>query len=155
MKPLLIIVAGGAIALSSGAAFAQDPLDPAHMDPETDEPVVVEQYPEMPPPGETGPADTMPTDPAPADPAPVEQAPASFTDEQVAAFAAASLAMRELRSDTALDEAGREARAAQIVTEHGLDNETFFAMRAAMQNDPGMAARVQQAVDNQLTAPED
>ena len=150
MKSFLIIVAGGAIALSSGAASAQDPLDPAHMDPETDEPVVVEQYPETPPPGEPGPADTMPADPAPA-----EQAPASFTDEQVEAFAAASLAMRELRSDTALDEAGREARAAQIVTEHGLDNETFFAMRAAMQSDPGMAARVQQAVDNQLTAPED
>ncbi|MDE1467301.1 hypothetical protein [Aurantiacibacter sp. D1-12] len=125
MKSLLTL-SGAALLFAGGAAQAQD-------------------VPPSPPTQVPEPMETTPI--PPSDPALDPDTMPSFTDGQIAAFAAAAVQMRELRADETLDDAAREARAQAIVTEAGLDEATYRAIGRAAQADPAIAMRVQQAVN--------
>lgn len=142
MKLLLTSLAGTATLCAGGFALAQD--IPEAIAPPGPMPVLKQ---DMPPP------DTAP----PADPAhdasPIPHA--AFTDTQVAAFAAAAVAMRAVRADTSLDDAGKRAQAEVIVMENGLDPETYQAIGNAAQEDPALASRIQQAIESMTQEPGD
>ena len=121
MKTLDILLAGSAMVLASGVAAQNmnpQPTDPA---------------------------------PAPAQEATMEQAPAAaatdqatasdFSDTEVKSFAAAAIEIQNLSGE----EAAKQAQAAQIVANAGIDAETFNAIGIAMQTDPELAQRVQLA----------
>ncbi|MEL1249055.1 DUF4168 domain-containing protein [Aurantiacibacter gilvus] len=92
-----------------------------------------------------------PTPPAPVDEAATtEVAAPSYTDEQVAGFAAASLQLREVNANAELDDAAKMAEARSIVTSHGLDPETYNAIAVAARTDERLAARVQEAVSAKI-----
>lgn len=138
----LTTLAGSAFLFASGTALAQDV--PETNAPPAPGPVLTQDMP---------PADTTPpVDPA-HDASPIPQA--AFTDAQVAGFAAAALAMREVRADTSLDAAGKRAQAEAIVTENGLDTQTYQAIGNAAQEDPALAIRIQQAIDTMAQEPGD
>ncbi len=93
--------------------------------------------------------------PVPETPA-TETATPSFTDEQVAGFAAASLQLREVRANDALDDAAKTAEARSIVAYHGLDPTTYNAIATAARSDAQLAERVRQAVTEMTaTAPDE
>ncbi len=130
-------LAATALLLAGGNALAQDVPET------TSPPEAVTVQPQDVPPAEP----THPLDPAHGahEASPMPQT--AFTDTQVSAFAAAALAMREVRADPALDDAGKRAQAEAVVTEHGLDPVTYQAIGSAAQEDPALANRIQQAID--------
>jgi len=77
----------------------------------------------------------------------------SFTDEQITGFASAAMQMRELNSDTQLDETARRAQAELIIADEGLDPETYSAIGEAAGRDPAIAVRVQQAIEAMMAEP--
>ncbi len=94
-------------------------------------------------------------EPNPLDPAGMEQAAPDaspdaateeFTDDEIDAFVASGLAIRALREDGAQDEDAVQAEAEAIIAANGLDRETYNAIGTAAQEDPALAARVQQAI---------
>lgn len=131
MKSLLTL-SGAALLFAGGSVQAQDvPASPPAQVPE--------------------PMETAPV--PPSQPATTPDAMPSFTDEQIAAFAAAGVQMRALRADETLDDASREARARAIVAEAGLDEATYRAIGRAAQADPAIAMRVQEAVNAMTEEP--
>jgi len=134
MKSLLTLVGAGVFLAATGVS-AQDVSDPAGPDVEpvqAPEPIQTQDIP----PSET---------PEPQVPPPME--PASFTDDQIAAFARAALQMRELNADPGIDDLDRRKQAEMMIAEEGLDPETYSAIGAAASNDPSIAQRVQVAVE--------
>ena len=91
---------------------------------------------------------------APAEASPPAAASASFTDEQVEGFAEAAIGMRAIAADASLDEAGKQAKAVELVAEAGIDPQTFNAIGQAMQSDVALAERVQVAAAAKQAAPE-
>lgn len=71
------------------------------------------------------------------------QAPAdaNFTDAEIKGFAKAAIKLQQTGSNPATN----PQEAAQIVTESGIDTQTFNAISQAMQTDPEVAERVQLA----------
>ena len=140
---LLTTLAGTAFLFASGSALAQDV--PETTAPPAPEPMQTQDIP---------PADTTgPVDPAhhAQDASPIPQT--AFTDTQVTAFAAAALAMREVRADATLDDAGKQAQAEAIVAQNGLEPATYQAIGTAAQEDPALATRIQQAIDAMTQEP--
>ena len=89
--------------------------------------------------------------PAPAETvAPPQAAATAYSDEQVTGFAAASLQLREVHANEALDDAAKMAEARTIVSSHGLDPQTYNAIAVAARTDNALAARVQEAVDEMI-----
>ncbi len=116
MKILPILLAGSAFVAASGAAAQSQPeQDAATTDTATEAPA------------ETADAAT--------------QAKTTFTDAQVASFAAAAVKIASLdKSQPATQE-----QLTQIVTESGLDPATYVAINNAMTNDEQLVQRVQVA----------
>ncbi|QZH75860.1 MAG: DUF4168 domain-containing protein [Erythrobacter sp.] len=154
----LTTIAGTAFFLAGSTALAQDVPETAA--PPVPEPIQTQDIPPAATPPST-PIQTQDVPPdQPADPAhstteasPIPQT--AFTDTQVAAFAAAALAMREVRADATLDDAGKRAQAEAIVAENGLDPATYQAIGTSAQQDPALAARIQQAIDAMAQEPGD
>ncbi len=71
----------------------------------------------------------------------------TFSDQEIAAFAAAGVRMQELREDDTLDDAARAAQARMIVAEAGLDEAKYREIGQAAQADPAVAMRVREAVN--------
>lgn len=128
----LLPIAGAGIILVSAGANAQHAQGPA-------EPVQTQDIP----PSETQQPPTGPDTGMPA-----------FTDEQVTGFARAAMQMRELNSDSAMDETARRAQAEMIIAGEGLDPQTYSAIGAAAASDPALAVRVQQAIEDMAAEPE-
>ena len=123
MKTLSTLLAGSALILASGAA-AQTTAAEAEAMP----PMPSQELPDDP---------AMPDEPAMDDPASDD----TFIDADIESFAAAALKIQGLTGDAAT----KQQQAAEIVTQSGIDPQTFNAIGAAMQTDPALAARVQTA----------
>lgn len=130
----LTTLAGAGLLLASGTAMAQD--TPAPGPPPVPQPM---QTQDIPPSGQPDP----PQDANEASPIPQT----AFTNAQIAAFAAAAMAMRQVRADETLDDAARRAQAEAVVAENGLDPTTYQAIGTAAQEDPALASRIQMAID--------
>jgi len=150
MKPL-ITLAGAGLMLAATSAFAQDARDPImpDMGPSHTEPMPM---PEPMQTQEVPPAETPP--PAPRSNSESGMEMASFTDEQIAAFARAAVQMRELNSNADMDDLARRTEAEMIIAREGLDPQTYSAIGAAASNDPAIAQRVQVAVEEIAGEPE-
>ncbi|WP_052761829.1 DUF4168 domain-containing protein [Aurantiacibacter luteus] len=74
----------------------------------------------------------------------------AFTDEQIASFVEAAIAMRaaqaEIAADTTVTAEARQAKALEVLAEAGIEAETYNAIGTAMQADPAVAQRVQLAL---------
>ncbi len=97
------------------------------------------------------PADAPPQDTASDAAAPIDQAApatpeASFTEDQIQSYAAALVQIQAVSGDATLDDAGKQAKMASIVTEVGLDPQTFNAIGQATQTNPEVRQQVQAAV---------
>ncbi len=129
MKILPILLAGSAFVAASGAAAQSQP----------------EQDTTAPDTAAEAPATTQDDAASTADPATDTAATtaATFTDEQVASFAAAALKIAALgETKTATQE-----QLTTIVTESGLDPQTYVAINNAMKNDDQLAQRVRVAAN--------
>lgn len=127
MKILPILLAGSAFVAASGAAAQSQPEQ------ETTAPETTTEAP----------ATTQDDAASAANPATDTAATpaASFTDEQVASFAAAAVKIASLdKSQPATQE-----QLTQIVTESGLDPATYVAINNALPTDEQLAQRVQVA----------
>ena len=71
---------------------------------------------------------------------------ANFSDEEIAAFVGATVAIRGMGDNEALADDARQSQAEAILTEHGIDPETYNAIGVAAQSDPIVAQRVQLAI---------
>ena len=92
--------------------------------------------------------------PAPAEAAPPPEAgapeagapdaaPASdFTEAEIDSFAKATLKLREIQSDTALDDDQRQAAMAAAVEEAGLDPTTYNRISSAVGTDTALRDRI-------------
>lgn len=121
MKTVYALAAGTALTFAT-AAVAQDAATP--------------------PADETAAAIDAMQEEAPAAEATAETtAEVSFTDAQIASFAAAAIEIQALEGDAAAKQQG----AAEIVAKSDIDAETFNAISVAMQSDPEVANRVQLA----------
>lgn len=131
MKILPLLLAGSAFAMTSAVAAQTMPEQPT---------TPAASAAEAP----TATASDMPpasTETEAATPADAAATPATFTDEQIASFAAAALKIQSLdKSQPATQE-----QLMQIVTESGLDAATYVAINNAMAKDAEVAKRVQVA----------
>ena len=79
-----------------------------------------------------------------------EPAATTFTDEQIATFVEAAIAMRaaqaEAAADATLTAEARQVKALEVLAEAGIEAETYNAIGEAMQADPAVAQRVQLAL---------
>ena len=75
-----------------------------------------------------------------------EDRSAMFSDVQIAAFAAASRALGTMTTDPNADVETQRTQAEAVVRENGLDPAEYVAIRRAMETDPAVAVRVQQAL---------
>lgn len=126
-------LASGALlfAVAASAQDAPEALDPAHMETQETATETATQVP-----GDTGAAQEI----AP------EAAGQDYTDAEIASFAAAAMAIRELQGDETLDDTAMRSQAEAIVAENGLDAQTYNAIGTAAQSDPEVAQRVQLAL---------
>jgi len=76
-------------------------------------------------------------------------APTSFTDEQIDGFAEAVVKIRDVSSDTTLDQTAKQTKMVSIVEAAGLDPQTFNAIGQAVQSDPALQQKVQLAIANE------
>ncbi len=137
MKTLKTL-ASGALLLAAAGVSAQDvpdTLDPAHMDTEAS-PAEGTMPAQDAAPAET---DTMTDTAEPA-------VKANFSDEEIAAFVGATVAIRGMGDNETLADDARQSQAEAILTEHGIDPETYNAIGVAAQSDPIVAQRVQLAI---------
>lgn len=129
MKILPILLAGSAFVAASGATAQSQPAQ------DTAAPDTAAEAP----------APTQDDAASTADPATNTAATtaASFTDEQVASFAAAAVKIASLdKSQPATQE-----QLTTIVTESGLDPQTYVAINNALKNDDQLAQRVRVAAN--------
>lgn len=136
MKLLQTLLAGTALVMAGGAVAQTMPQDaaPQEMAPSQDAATTTTEAP----------ADAA----MPADPATEATAQdASFTDAEIQGFATAALKIQEMDADpaTATDPAMKTEKVAEVVTQSGIDIDTFNAIAAAMQSNPEVAERVQVA----------
>ena len=87
-----------------------------------------------------------------------EAAATTFTDEQIATFVEAAIAMRaaqaEAAADATLTAEARQVKALEVLAEAGIEAETYNAIGEAMQADPAVAQRVQLALGARAQATE-
>ena len=134
MKILPLLLAGSAFAVTTAAA-AQTAPDQATPPAETMTEAPADAAPATTEAETAAPAETAATEAAPA------ATPATFTDEQIASFAAAAVKIQSLdKSQPATQE-----QLMQIVNEAGLDAQTYVAINNAMASDAEVAKRVQVA----------
>lgn len=73
---------------------------------------------------------------------------ASYSDAQIAGFVAASRALGNMPEMAGADEMARREQAEAVLREHGLEPSEYMAIRRAMETDPAVASRVQQAASD-------
>jgi hypothetical protein len=108
-------------------------------------------------------AQTTQTSPAPAEPAPAAPAPdgttgagaaaaAPVTDPEVTQFATAALAIGKIRQDAAVPDADKNTKSVAAITASGLTAPRFNEIAQAMQGDPVLNKRIQEAAAKQQPA---
>ncbi|MDF1835359.1 MAG: hypothetical protein P1U62_10850 [Alteraurantiacibacter sp. bin_em_oilr2.035] len=139
MKKTVTFLAGTGALLLATSGFAQDIPAPGTEQAGSAQVPEAIQVEDIPPSQAEGPTQT------PSTQSPSAEASA-FTDGQVMAFASAAMQMRELHADTSLEDADKQARAEAIVSEAGIDAETYSAIGMAARDDAELAQRIQLAV---------
>ena len=91
-------------------------------------------------------------DPAPAPAAAPAAAPATVSDEEVAKFTTAAIAVEKLSKDAAVADADKQTKMAASVQASGLEPARFNTIAQALQTDPALKARVQAEYAKQVPA---
>ena len=144
MKKTVTFLAGTGALLLATSGFAQDIPAPGTEQAGSAQAPEAIKVEDIPPSQAEGPTQT-PSTQSPSAESPSAEASA-FTDGQVMAFASAAMQMRELHADTSLEDADKQARAEAIVSEAGIDAETYSAIGMAARDDAELAQRIQLAV---------
>lgn len=76
---------------------------------------------------------------------PATAAAASYSDEDVKAYATALVAVNKLQTDATIPDADKQAKMAAAVQQAGIDIPKFNAMTQAMQADKTLQTRIQTA----------
>ena len=91
-------------------------------------------------------AQTAPAPAAAATPtAAPAQAAATVTDAEVDQYVTAALAVNKVQTDAAIPDADKAAKMSEAVTATGITAERFNAITQAMQADPALNKRIQEA----------
>jgi len=80
------------------------------------------------------------------------QAAASVSDTEVTQFATAALAIEKVRKDSSVPEADKNSKMVEAITASGLQPARFNEIAEAMQADPALNKRVQDAAAAQQPA---
>ena len=91
-------------------------------------------------------------DPAPAPAAAPAAAPATVSDEEVAKFTTAAIAVEKVSKDAAVADADKQTKMAASVQASGLEPARFNTIAQALQTDPALKARVQAEYAKQVPA---
>ena len=107
-------------------------------------------------------AQTSQTSPAPATPQQTEPAPgtsgagtaatATVSESEVTQFATAALAVSKIRQDAAVPDAEKNTKSVAAITATGLTAARFNEIAQAMQGDPSLNKRIQDAAAKQTPA---
>lgn len=107
-------------------------------------------------------AQTTQTSPAPATAPQTETAPgtsgagtaatATVSENEVTQFATAALAVSKIRQDAAVPDADKNAKSVSAITATGLTAARFNEIAQAMQGDPALNKRIQDAAAKQQPA---
>jgi hypothetical protein len=77
---------------------------------------------------------------------------AAVSDAEVTQFASAALAVDKLRKDTAIPEADKNTKMVEAISSSGLQPARFNEIAQAMQADPALNKRIQEAAASQAPA---
>ena len=145
MKKITYSLITAALVTASVVAGAQDVApDPRDAVPPTAEPVdpATTADPAAPLPGEAAPIDPA----TPADPAVAAEVGGEVTDAEVESFAQATVKLKEISADAALDSAAKQEQMVAAVAEAGLEPERYNAIGKATATDTELRAKVQTAM---------